>query len=139
MPPRKLNEQQPDLRDRKVDSRHQITYTQEPPNFFINGQKFEGPQDVMENLDKDEVSEWTITNNTPFWHTFHIHINDFQVTERNGKPVRGVRKDDNLSIAPGDSITMRYLPVKYTGKFVFHCHVLGHEDNGMMGVVQVHK
>jgi suppressor of ftsI len=139
MPPRRLNSQQPDLRDRKVGSRHQITYTQEPPNFFINGQKFEGPQDVMENLDKDEVSEWTITNNTPFWHTFHIHINDFQVTERNGKPVHAQRKDDNVAVAPGDSITMRYLPVKYTGKFVFHCHVLGHEDNGMMGVVQVHK
>jgi FtsP/CotA-like multicopper oxidase with cupredoxin domain len=142
MPPRKLNEQQPDLRDRKVGSHHEIVYTQElgsEPKFFINGEQFSGPQDVMEQLDKDEVSEWTITNNTPFWHTFHIHINDFQVTERNGKPVHAERKDDNLAIAPGDSITMRYLPVKYTGKFVFHCHVLAHEDNGMMGVVRVHK
>ena len=61
------------------------------------------------------------------------------MTERNGKPVHAERKDDNLAIPPGDSVTMRYLPVKYTGKFVFHCHVLGHEDNGMMGVVRVDK
>jgi suppressor of ftsI len=138
-PPRRLNAQQPDLRDRKVGSRHKIVYTQDPPNFFINGEKFVGPQDVAEELDADHVSEWKIVNRTPFWHTFHIHINDFQVTEHNGKPVHAIRKDDNLSIPPGKSMTMRYLPVKYTGKFVFHCHVLGHEDNGMMGVVRVHK
>ena len=34
---------------------------------------------------------------------------------------------------------MRYRPTDFTGKFVFHCHVLGHEDNGMMAVVQVVK
>ena len=34
---------------------------------------------------------------------------------------------------------MLYKPREYTGKFVFHCHVLGHEDNGMMGVVEVLK
>ena len=34
---------------------------------------------------------------------------------------------------------MRYRPTDFTGKFVFHCHVLGHEDNGMMAVVQVLK
>lgn len=138
-PPRKLNAQQPDLRNRPVDSRHKIVYTQDPPNFFINGEKFEGPQDVAEKVELGKVSEWTIKNRTPFWHTFHIHINDFQVTERNGKPVNGQRKDDNVAVPPGKSITMRYKPTKYTGKFVFHCHVLGHEDNGMMGVVQVKK
>ena len=143
-PPRDLNAQQPDLRDRKIGSRHQITYTQDPPDFFINGEQFTGPQNVMETLDKDEVSEWTIRNQTPFWHTFHIHINDFQVTKRGPiggkmKPVHSIRKDDNLSVPPHTQIRMRYLPVKYTGKFVFHCHVLGHEDNGMMGVVQVKK
>jgi suppressor of ftsI len=143
-PPRELNAQQPDLRHRPVGSKHKIVYTQDPPNFFINGEQFTGPQDVMETLDKDEVSKWTIQNKTPFWHTFHIHINDFQVTKRGNvggpqNPVHSIRKDDNLSVPPGKEITMRYLPAKYTGKFVFHCHVLGHEDNGMMGVVQVKK
>ena len=40
MPPRKLHDLQPDLRDRKVGSRHKIVYTQDPPNFFINGEQF---------------------------------------------------------------------------------------------------
>jgi FtsP/CotA-like multicopper oxidase with cupredoxin domain len=139
MPPRRLNDQQPDLRKKPVNSHHEIAYTQSPPHFFINGEQFEGPQDVAEVLKLNKVSEWTIRNETNFWHTFHIHINDFQVIEHNGKPVPGQRKDDNVSIPPNESITMRYLPRKYTGKFVFHCHVLGHEDNGMMGVVKVVK
>jgi FtsP/CotA-like multicopper oxidase with cupredoxin domain len=82
---------------------------------------------------------WKIENETPWWHTFHIHINDFQLTKVNGERVRGINNNDNVSIPPGGSVTMRYLPTDFTGKFVFHCHVLGHEDNGMMGTVRVVK
>lgn len=140
LPPRRLPETQPDLRDDKVASRHEIVYSQQPPNFFINGQQFEDdPQNVMETLKLNKTSEWTITNTTGFWHTFHIHINDFQITERNGVPVGGIEQEDNVSIPPGESVTMRYRPTQFTGRFVFHCHVLGHEDNGMMAVVQVVK
>ena len=140
LPPRRLPDQQPDLRDDKIDSHHEIVYSQEPPNFFINGKQFQDdPQDVMETLELNKTSEWTIRNTTGFWHTFHIHINDFQITERNGVPVGGIEHQDNLSIPPGEDVTMRYKPTQFTGRFVFHCHVLGHEDNGMMAVVQVVK
>jgi suppressor of ftsI len=140
MPPRRLPQKMPDLRDDKVDSHHEIVYSQQPPNFFINGKQFEDdPHDVMETLELNKTSEWTIRNTTSFWHTFRIHINDFQITERNGEPVGGVEPEDNVSIPPGESVTMRYRPTQFTGRFVFHCHVLGHEDNGMMAVVQVVK
>lgn len=139
LPSKRLGKQQPDLRDEKVDSRHEIVYSQEPPNFFINGEQFVGPQDVAEVMKLGKVSKWTVTNTTEFWHTFHIHINDFQLTEVNGEPVNGLRFDDNVGISPGGSVTMRYKPRQFTGKFVFHCHVLGHEDNGMMAVTQVVK
>lgn len=139
-PPRRLPEPQPDLRDDRVDSRHEIVYSQEPPNFFINGEQFQDdPSNVMETVRLNKTSEWTIRNTTSFWHTFHIHINDFQITERNGEPVGGREYQDNVSIPPGESVTMRYRPTQFTGRFVFHCHVLGHEDNGMMAVVQVVK
>lgn len=140
MPPRRLPDQQPDLRDDKVDSEHEIVYSQEPPNFFINGQQFnDDPHNVMETIELNKTSEWTIENTTGFWHTFHIHINDFQIVERNGDPVGGIEHQDNVSIPPGESVTLRYRPTQFTGRFVFHCHVLGHEDNGMMAVVQVVK
>jgi suppressor of ftsI len=138
-PPRELPDQQRDMRDDPINSRHEITYTQSPPNFFINGEQFTGPDNVMEKLELNKTSEWTVRNTTTFWHTFHIHINDFQLTEINGQPVDRIEFDDNFSIPPGESFTMRYRPTDFTGKFVFHCHVLGHEDNGMMAVVQVVK
>jgi suppressor of ftsI len=140
MPPRRLPETQPDLRDDKVASHHEIVYSQEPPHFFINGEQFnDDPSNVMETLELNKTSEWTIRNTTSFWHTFHIHINDFQIIERNGEPVGGIEQEDNVTIPPGETVTMRYRPTQFTGRFVFHCHVLGHEDNGMMAVVQVVK
>jgi suppressor of ftsI len=138
-PPRRLPDQQRDLRDDEINTRHQIVYSQQPPNFFINGEQFTGPDDVMEKLELNKTSEWTIQNTTTFWHTFHIHINDFQITELNGEPYDHIEFGDNISIPPGQSVTLRYRPTDFTGKFVFHCHVLGHEDNGMMAVVQVVK
>jgi FtsP/CotA-like multicopper oxidase with cupredoxin domain len=140
LPPRRLPDTQPDLRDDKVDSHHELVYSQEPPNFFINGEQFnDDPSNVMEELKLNKTSQWTIRNTTTFWHTFHIHINDFQIIERDGEPVGGIEQEDNVTIPPGGSVTMRYRPTQFTGRFVFHCHVLGHEDNGMMGVVQVKK
>jgi hypothetical protein len=48
-----------------------------------------------------------------------------------------VRYEDNVDMTPGSTIVIRMRPVDFVGKFVFHCHLLFHEDNGMMGVVQV--
>jgi suppressor of ftsI len=139
LPPRDLPDQQRDLRNDKIDTFHKIVYSQDPPDFFINGEQFTNSQNVMEKLELNKTSQWTIQNTTTFWHTFHIHINDFQIIKENGVPVRQKKFADNISIPPGESVTMRYRPTDFTGKFVFHCHVLGHEDNGMMAVVQVVK
>ena len=87
----------------------------------------------------NDVEQWKIVNTTTFWHTFHIHINDFQMTKINGQRVHGLNYDDNVSIPPSGSVTMRTRPTDFTGKFVYHCHVLGHEDAGMMGIVHVVK
>ncbi|MSO41410.1 MAG: multicopper oxidase family protein, partial [Solirubrobacterales bacterium] len=140
MPPGRLNFRQPDLRGRKINSWHSIKYTQGPPNFFINGQQFSGEQNVAQRMKLGRVAKWKITNSTPFWHTFHIHINDFQIIQQNGHPVNNKNFDDNVAVSPnGGSVTMLYKPREFTGRFVFHCHILGHEDNGMMAVVQVQK
>ncbi len=130
-----------DLRELPVDQTHEIEYSQTPPNFFINGEKFD-PRRLDEVMTLREVNEWTITNTTTFWHTFHIHIQDFQVTEvcvdsNTCEETSFIDDQDNVSVPPGGSVTMRTRPTQFTGRFVFHCHVLGHEDNGMMGTVRV--
>ena len=130
----------PDLRDAKVDRRHDIVYTEDrtldPVEFYVNGKMFD-PNGVDQVMHLGDVEEWTITNSTDEWHTFHIHINDFQLTKIGDEPVRGVYNADNVEIAPGTSVTLRTRPTEYVGKFVFHCHVLGHEDLGMMATVEV--
>ena len=94
---------------------------------------------LRETMHLDDVEQWKIVNTTTFWHTFHIHINDYQLTKINGQRVHGLNYDDNVSIPPNGSVTMRTRPTDFTGKFVYHCHVLGHEDAGMMGIVRVVK
>jgi suppressor of ftsI len=83
------------------------------------------------------VEEWTLRNVTTEDHPFHIHVNDFQVMKVNGKPYRANGLQDVAIIPKHGSIVIRNPFRRYTGWFVFHCHILGHEDGGMMKTVQV--
>lgn len=94
-----------------------------------------------------QVQEWTIVNETSFPHTFHIHQTDFLVTTVNGRPANEGRLRDNVTIGVhqvngktvGDTVVVRFMfePIA-AGPFVFHCHVLQHEDEGMMHNVCVY-
>ncbi len=134
-----------DLRQSKVDVNRKIVFARVPgltgpPTFPLSGQLFDHNRvDVTMKL--GSVEEWTLTNpitgNGDEWHTFHIHQNPFQVISVNGVPRTYVDWQDNVNLGPGDTIVIRMRPTDFTGKFVFHCHLTFHEDNGMMGVVQV--
>jgi suppressor of ftsI len=139
MPPHRITRYE-DLRDHKVDATHDLVYTQndDTEEFFINGQMFD-PRRIDEVMHLGEVNRWTIRNHSDEWHTFHIHIQDFQVVNINGRPVKGVYDADNIEIKPHGSVTLLTRPTDYTGKYVFHCHVLFHEDHGMMGTVRVRR
>jgi suppressor of ftsI len=132
-----------DLRHVHVDRTRLVTFTEgfipKPPTpfFYINGKEF-NPNKILFKMRLGDVEEWTVVNKTDEWHTFHIHINPYQVTKINGKPVKGLLWDDNVAIGPfGGSITFRTRFKDFTGKFVIHCHVLFHEDHGMMAAVEV--
>ena len=133
-------EEQEDLREARVDRERSILYSEDvsanPPKFFINGKEFDHDR-VDQRMRLGDVEEWTITNDSDEWHTFHIHVNDFQLVEMDGKPVEGISPQDNVSISPNGSVKMRTRFTDFTGKFVFHCHVLHYEDHGMMSVVEV--
>jgi suppressor of ftsI len=81
--------------------------------------------------------QWQIVNETDDVHPFHLHENSFQLFAINGKPVRPVEIWDTFAIPPkrngvNGTLTIRVRFVQWTGKTVFHCHVLPHEDTGMM-------
>ncbi len=133
---------QEDLRTADVAVRRRITFQQSPgiADFYVNGKVFDahGKITTMYRMKLGTTEEWLLRNHTPEWHNFHIHIQPFQVVARNGTPETGQPNwQDSVTIPPHQSVTIRQRFTDFTGRFVFHCHVLVHEDHGMMAAVEV--
>jgi len=105
------------------------------PAFAINNLSFVEDR-VDQTVKLNTTEEWTIRNASPEWHPFHIHVNDFQVMSRNGVPEKPHYEDTTL-LPPNGEVVIRQRYTDFTGKFVYHCHILVHEDAGMMAVVEV--
>lgn len=132
-----------DLRAIRMDRQRSLTFqilpSEQPGNgnFEINSQHF-NPNRVDFEVPLNAAEEWVIANATPVWHPFHIHINPFQVVNINGKPVTESHSyEDTVSVPPKGEVRIRTRFLDFTGTFVLHCHILPHEDGGMMSVVQV--
>ena len=92
------------------------------------------------------TEDWTIENHATDVHEFHIHQIHFLLLERNGVPVSVQDKQtlDTIQI-PYWTGTGPYPSVKVrmdfrgpdVGQFVYHCHIMSHEDFGMMAIIQV--
>jgi hypothetical protein len=105
------------------------------------------------NLKLNAIDRWQVTSDPTFGfgpHAFHIHINSFMMLQRNGIDISAARIwRDTLRIeqgpAPSNTVPNPPVPsvqfvsqqVDYVGDFVLHCHVLQHEDAGMMWSVNV--
>ncbi|MGH2618649.1 MAG: multicopper oxidase domain-containing protein [Thermomicrobiales bacterium] len=83
------------------------------------------------------LEAWRLRNTSVDWCPFHIHVNDFQVIAVNGEPVDARSWEDTTLIPAFGEIVIRTSFLEFPGKFVYHCHILDHEDRGMMGVVEV--
>ncbi len=112
-----------------------------PQVFTIQGQPFD-PNVVNHTAPLGAVQEWQLANNLGSLHPFHIHLNPFQVIGEKvdtdpmapNDPTNWMWRDV-VSVSPaGVNINTRFLT--YDGKYVLHCHILNHEDLGMMQVVQ---
>jgi len=129
-----------DLRDAAIDRRRELIFAVTEDNggtqFLIDGKTFDMNR-VDQTVTLGATEEWVIINASDEWHPFHIHVNDFQVVAVNGEPVEVYGWEDTHGVPPNGSFTMRTRFLDYTGKYVYHCHILFHEDAGMMGVVEV--
>ncbi|WP_376699149.1 multicopper oxidase domain-containing protein [Listeria fleischmannii] len=107
----------------------------------IDGKKFDKNRiDKVAKQGEEQIFE--ITNKDDMMggmnHPFHIHGTQFQIVSRNGKEVadneRGLK--DTVLIAPNEKVQIK---IRFTqkGLFVYHCHNLEHEENGMMGQINV--
>jgi FtsP/CotA-like multicopper oxidase with cupredoxin domain len=130
-----------DLRKKTVNRVRRILFSENetgPPKYFINHHQF-NPNYVPITMKLNSVEEWKLVNVSGEWHTFHIHQNPFQIISIAGHRLNYIDYEDNVGLPPKSTVVIRLQPIDFTGKFVFHCHVVFHEDNGMMMAVQVVK
>ena len=106
--------------------------------FYINGKQFDATHvNFVAKLGTTE--EWIIKNVAREEHPFHIHVNDFMVMAVNGKPVQSLSEQDTVPLPWHGEVRIRMHFNRFVGTYVFHCHIVAHEDNGMMGIIDVSK
>jgi FtsP/CotA-like multicopper oxidase with cupredoxin domain len=116
-----------------------ITEKGHTPTLFYMGQ----PPNIV--VHAGTVEDWTVENQAGEDHVFHIHQLHFQVMAVDGVAVNDPSLHDTYNIpfwsgsGAYHSITVRmdFSDPNLVGTFVYHCHILEHEDAGMMGEIQV--
>lgn len=104
--------------------------------FFINGRMFDpGRVDVRARRGTLEV--WELINKTDMDHPFHLHTYPFQVLSINGRPQPYRAWKDTVNLKKNDVVRIAIPFRDFIGTTVYHCHIVEHEDRGMMGVLQV--
>lgn len=103
----------------------------------INGQSYD-MQRVDFTLRADSEETWRIGNDSPMLHPFHVHNTQFRVLARNGRPPVAAESGykDTVTVHPGEEVLIRVPTGPYRDArhpYMFHCHILEHEDGGMMG------
>jgi FtsP/CotA-like multicopper oxidase with cupredoxin domain len=88
----------------------------------------------------NSVEIWEIENNSGGWfHPLHIHLVDFQILSRNGRPPFDYERGPKDVVYVGEGETVRLLMKfpPHTGLYMMHCHNLPHEDHDMMAQFRV--
>ncbi len=97
-------------------------------------------------MDLDRVDECARLGDTEIWevenlvgmdHPFHLHGFQFQVLDRNGEPEPQPMWKDTVNLPAFGRTRFVVRFEDYPGKWMFHCHILDHEDQGMMGILEV--
>jgi FtsP/CotA-like multicopper oxidase with cupredoxin domain len=101
-------------------------------SFLINGRTFD-PNRIDTAVTLGAVEEWEFINQTGMDHPMHLHVNPFQVIGPNGQPELAWR--DVVNVPARGSVRFRIQFADFAGKTVQHCHILDHEDMGMMATV----
>jgi FtsP/CotA-like multicopper oxidase with cupredoxin domain len=139
------------IQDKEITGKRTVTFSATSPEadaaghwqeftFLVDGRTFD-PTRIDQRVRLGAVEEWTIKNTHEHDdHIFHIHTNPFQVTQVNGQPQADLLWRDSVVVPrKGGSVVFRSRFLDYTGIFMLHCHMMNHEEMGMMQTVEVYK
>jgi len=103
---------------------------------IINGKTMDMNRvDTRVRLGATEI--WQIENVVGMDHPFHLHGFRFQIIDRNGVPEKDRRWKDTVNVPKHEVIRFIVKYDDFPGKWMYHCHILDHEDHGMMGILEV--
>lgn len=137
--------------DAEITNRRTVTFSATAPEadaaghwpefaFFIDGRTFD-PSRIDQRVKLGAVEEWTIVNTHEHDdHVFHIHTNPFEVVSVNGKALAVPEWRDCVIVdRKGGEVVLRSRFLDFTGVYMIHCHMMNHEEMGMMQTIEVYK
>jgi suppressor of ftsI len=129
-----------DLADAHVVRRRVVVFSENRAGtlFYIDGQSYD-PGKINFHARVNTVEQWTIVNHTDETHPFHMHTYPMQLMSVNGVPQAFNGYQDEIVLPPRGYVVARIDFADYTGVTVFHCHILAHEDAGMMANIEVSR
>jgi FtsP/CotA-like multicopper oxidase with cupredoxin domain len=103
---------------------------------LINGKAMDMKRvDVSARLNTTEI--WQVENVVAMDHPFHLHGFRFQVIDRDGVPEPYVSWKDSVNVPKHGKVRVAVRFEDFPGRWMFHCHILDHEDMGMMGILLI--
>jgi len=125
---RKLERSKPDFT---------VIFTEDKNGFYINGKKFSMHDDPMLRVRVGSMQHWRIVNSTTEVHPFHIHQIHFLAYAENGIQSDSPDWLDTVNVQNGGTVDliMDFTDPIIRGMSLFHCHLLSHEDKGMMAKI----
>ncbi len=104
----------------------------------INGKRFD-PSRVDHRVVLGSTEKWRLRNTSDLTHYVHLHEELWRTLERDGKrpPPWERGYEDTWRLDPGESVVVAAKFTDFTGDFMVHCHMLDHEDDGMMATFRV--
>jgi spore coat protein A, manganese oxidase len=99
-----------------------------------------GYKKVLADPDLNDIEIWEFENSSGGWfHPLHIHLVDFKILSRNGRPPfpYEVGPKDVVYVGEGETVRLLMQFGPHRGRYMIHCHNLPHEDHDMMGQFSV--
>jgi FtsP/CotA-like multicopper oxidase with cupredoxin domain len=123
--------------EEQTPPRFTVVFTEDKNGFYINGEKFASNAAPMVRAKVGTFQHWRIVNATGELHPMHIHQVHFLPFAENDKPIPDPLWLDTVNVPTGGSVDviMDFTDPVIRGMSVFHCHLLNHEDKGMMAKV----
>jgi FtsP/CotA-like multicopper oxidase with cupredoxin domain len=114
-----------------------VNFTEDKQGFYINDHKFQMNDSPMLTVHVGSLQHWRVVNLSKEVHPFHIHQVHFLVYAVGNKRVKDPVWLDTVDVPCGSSVdlVMDFTDPIIRGMSLFHCHLLNHEDKGMMAKI----